>query len=152
MLHTLPASKVEPPVVDQGGVERSTPQALQAGKQDNAAQTKSNGLHSSISTIPRLVSVVEIIKREYLKTLDPKLAQQGSLSGLHQYNEIGSLEEEGFVEGSGNEEQDRQEYIVQALSGRNQCVSCHLLLCSALMCSLARAFSARSKRRQRSCG
>ncbi|OJA15714.1 hypothetical protein AZE42_09961 [Rhizopogon vesiculosus] len=37
------------------------------------------------STIPRLISVVEILKREYLKTLD---VSSGQLTGLHQYNEL----------------------------------------------------------------
>ncbi|KAF9223585.1 hypothetical protein BS17DRAFT_733178, partial [Gyrodon lividus] len=37
------------------------------------------------STIPRMVSVVEIIKREYLKGLD---VSAGNLSGLHQYNRL----------------------------------------------------------------
>ncbi|KAG1883513.1 hypothetical protein F4604DRAFT_1649431 [Suillus subluteus] len=37
------------------------------------------------STIPRLISIVEIVKREYLKTLDVSV---GQLTGLHQYNEL----------------------------------------------------------------
>ncbi|KAJ6557944.1 hypothetical protein B0H19DRAFT_1149139, partial [Mycena capillaripes] len=37
------------------------------------------------STVPRLISVVEIIKREYLKKLE--LEPSGALLGLHQYNE-----------------------------------------------------------------
>ncbi|KAN0093107.1 hypothetical protein V8E55_003891 [Tylopilus felleus] len=39
----------------------------------------------STSTIPRLVSVVEIIKREYLKSRD---VSAGDASGLHQYNQL----------------------------------------------------------------
>lgn len=67
--------------------------------------------------------MVEIIKREYLKTLDPALAEAGSLSGLHQYNEIGDLEEAGHVERMGDEEQERIEALALALQGRNQYVS-----------------------------
>ncbi|TBU25179.1 hypothetical protein BD311DRAFT_728165 [Dichomitus squalens] len=120
VLHTLPASKGKAPTVDdQAGVQDDAPQGHPPGEKDNVARPKTNGLHPTMSTIPRLISVVEIIKREYLKTLDPTLARQGSLSGLHQYNEIGSLEEEGLLEGSGNDEQDRQEALLQALSGRN---------------------------------
>ena len=47
----------------------------------------------STTLIPRLVSVVEIIKREYVKKLDPALAEKGCLAGLHQYNEVGALED-----------------------------------------------------------
>ncbi|KAI0364753.1 hypothetical protein BV20DRAFT_974047 [Pilatotrama ljubarskyi] len=83
------------------------------------ADKKREGLHPSMATIPRLVSVVEIIKREYLKTLDPGLAEGGSLSGLHQYNEVGDLAEAGYIEGTGDEEQARLESLALALQGRN---------------------------------
>ena len=43
---------------------------------------------------------------------------------MHQYNEFGDLEDEGIVEKSGNEEEDRLESLARALQGRNQCVSC----------------------------
>ena len=77
-------------------------------------------MDSSMTTIPRLVSVVEIIKREYLKTVEPGLAEAGLLSGLHQYNEIGTLEEEGAAEEAEDEEQSRAESIARALAGKKQ--------------------------------
>ena len=79
-------------------------------------------MHPSMSTIPRLVSVVEIIKREYLKTADAKLAEAGLVSGLHQYNEITSLEAEGLVTAAEDEEQGRLEAVARALQGKNQYV------------------------------
>lgn len=48
---------------------------------------------SSSATIPRLVSVAEIIKREHLKRLQAK--KSPVLHGVHQYNEIGCLEDLG---------------------------------------------------------
>ncbi|KAI9570659.1 hypothetical protein HD554DRAFT_2018247 [Boletus coccyginus] len=47
----------------------------------------------SASTIARLVSVVEIIKREYLKGRD---VSTGDASGLHQYNQL-LFEERGRI-------------------------------------------------------
>ncbi|TFK86710.1 hypothetical protein K466DRAFT_587010 [Polyporus arcularius HHB13444] len=100
VLHTLPASKGK----------------ARASVQDAVAEEKtSKGLHPSMATIPRLVSVVEIIKREYLKTMDPALAEAGSLSGLHQYNEVGDLADAGAE----NAEEGRLESLARALQGRN---------------------------------
>lgn len=125
VLHTLPPSKDKRPAPGdesetQHGRPPHPPESERADSSEKEA--KAARLHPSMATIPRLVSVVEIIKREYLKTLDPALAQAGSLSGLHQYNEMGDLEEHGLVEGTGNEEQDRLESLAHALQGRNQCV------------------------------
>ena len=72
------------------------------------------------STIPRLISVVEIIKREYLKSR-PKARVR---VGLWQYNEIGWLEVgdgSGGADASGGQgtskEEDRAKMIVEALEG-----------------------------------
>jgi hypothetical protein len=51
----------------------------------------SSSLAPSVSVVPRLISVVEIIKREYIKTLE--LKHSARLQGLHQYNYFGCLEE-----------------------------------------------------------
>lgn len=125
VLHTLPAPKGKAPVPQDESETRhaAPPQPTESDNLDSTEQeAKIKRLHTSMANIPRLVSVVEIIKREYLKTLDPVLARAGSLSGLHQYNEIGDLCEEGLLEGTGNEEQDRIQSLAQALQGRNQCV------------------------------
>ena len=70
---------------------------------------------SSTLLIPRLISVVEIIKREYIKTLEMKHSTR--LSGLHQYNEVGSLEELGLT--PDNEEGDQRALeLIRALEGK----------------------------------
>ncbi|EIW57825.1 uncharacterized protein TRAVEDRAFT_126495 [Trametes versicolor FP-101664 SS1] len=117
VLHTLPAAKGKAPA--QSDQPAATEPATEAAPAGGERKGKPEGLHTSLATIPRLVTVVEIIKREYLKTLDPALAEAGSLSGLHQYNEIGDLEEAGYVERAGDEEQERIEALALALQGRN---------------------------------
>ena len=69
-----------------------------------------------------MVSVVEIIKQEYVNGLDQSLADRGVLSGLHQYNEFGTLEEQdanGSQRAEPTEEQ-RKQAIVDALQGSKQ--------------------------------
>ena len=84
-------------------------------------------LHSSTNMVYRLISVVEIIKREYIKLLETTHSTR--LLGLHQYNEIGTLEDLGIVVESSNEtaaadeelestEVKRSRNIIQAISGK----------------------------------
>ena len=74
---------------------------------------------------PRLVSVVEIIKREYVKMLDPALAENGALKGLHQYNELGELdvhEDSPHTDGETDldrVERERKERLAEMLQGTN---------------------------------
>ena len=85
---------------------------------DNSEATKADS--HSVRNIPRLISVVEIIKREYFKTL-PSGPES---TGLHQYNHLGFLEEREL--NSSYEEADeesRQRGITAALEGRNLCVN-----------------------------
>ncbi|KAH9902515.1 hypothetical protein C8Q73DRAFT_670726 [Cubamyces lactineus] len=117
VLHTLPAAKGKSPETRAEDTNADVDGASSAGPKAKAKKTE--GLHPSMATIPRLVSVVEIIKREYLKTLDPGLAERGSLSGLHQYNEIGDIMEAGYVEREVDAEEERLESLAQALQGRN---------------------------------
>ena len=49
------------------------------------------GAKTSTETIPRLISVVEIVKREHLERL--KARRSSSLAGVHQYNELGVLQD-----------------------------------------------------------
>jgi len=46
---------------------------------------------TSTTTIPRLITVVEIVKREHLERL--KAARNPSLVGVHQHNEVGALQD-----------------------------------------------------------
>lgn len=84
-------------------------------KPPDSSKTPNNSLSPSLLTAPRLISVAEIIKREYIKELDKKRSSR--LVGLHQYNEIGSLEE-SLVSGETTEEQ-RTQMIAMALEGKN---------------------------------
>lgn len=58
---------------------------------------------------------MEILKREYLKSLD---VSSGQLTGLHQYNEL-HWEQRGEIPSEG---EDRAGSIIRALEGKNQCV------------------------------
>lgn len=92
-----------------------------------------------MATIPRLISVAEIIKREYLKKLDPSNSEGGALPGLHQYNEIGCLEEpDPPSDDPEAQDQVRQSAITRALQGKNQYVrdlSDHSMRAPGLTCS-----------------
>ncbi|KAI0353808.1 hypothetical protein OH77DRAFT_1360056, partial [Trametes cingulata] len=113
VLHTLPAAKGKAHAAE----EQTSTEDRPAPARTNA-ERRPERLHPSLATIPRLVSVVEIIKREYLKTLDPGLAEAGNLSGLHQYNEVGDLADAGYIEQTEDEEQARLESLALALQGR----------------------------------
>ncbi|KAG6892861.1 hypothetical protein C0992_012180, partial [Termitomyces sp. T32_za158] len=97
VFHTLPATPKSP--TDEAQKSSSTPP-----KRSKAT-----------TAVPRLLSVVEIVKREFIKSLAAKRSPR--LAGLHQYNEIGCLENtEPAVE------EDRTAEIRRALSGSNQSV------------------------------
>ncbi|KZV90837.1 hypothetical protein EXIGLDRAFT_730638 [Exidia glandulosa HHB12029] len=86
VLHTLPAADVtnDTTTASHGKRKRTdTDEAQPAPKRAKPSQ--------STDSVPRLLSVVEIIQREYLESR--KIGQ----SGLHQYNEIGTLEDEGLA-------------------------------------------------------
>ncbi|KAJ3736860.1 hypothetical protein DFJ43DRAFT_971918, partial [Lentinula guzmanii] len=104
VLHTLPSAQNE----------QETPDA----QKDQSNKNLPNPSISLITT-PRLISVVEIIKREYLKDLEKKRSTR--LVGLHQYNEIGSLEDLAPKDGSVERETDvqRAQRIATALEGKN---------------------------------
>jgi hypothetical protein len=106
VLHTLPRNKEDKRRETAAG-DNDEPQDAPP---DTLKDDTKKGLSTSTSTIPRLISVVEIIKREYLVAMDAKKAP--NLVGLYQYNEMGCLEEE-------EEERDenRIKMITEALSG-----------------------------------
>ncbi|KAK7044855.1 hypothetical protein R3P38DRAFT_2881269 [Favolaschia claudopus] len=109
VLHTLPDTSKSTPIDNAEGAKRvSHPPSLS---------------HTA-STVPRLITVVEIIKREYLKKLE--LAQSSTLLGLHQYNEIGTLEEELNIGAGAADSQlpddpdaQRSQAIIAALEGKS---------------------------------
>jgi hypothetical protein len=70
------------------------------------------------AAIPRLISIVEIVKREFLKSLAAKHSPR--LAGLHQYNELGCLEDLDTVEQRPETPQERAAAIAMALEGKIQ--------------------------------
>jgi hypothetical protein len=124
VLHTLPAAtkgkskenERREVAVSGGNEPQNAPQLAQAT--DAIKKDTGNGFSASTTTIPRLITVVEIIKREYLAAMNAKRPPQ--LVGLFQYNEIGSLEDlvENEREEEGEENAgDRMKIITEALTG-----------------------------------
>lgn len=129
--HTLPAPHKdshqlapEQPVAPLNVSESIQPVA-EMKKETKEPSKPKNTLSPSTTTIPRLISVVEIIKREYIKTLELKHSTR--LAGLHQYNEIGCLEQESELdlksaEGSTSAENTdarRMDALAVALDGKH---------------------------------
>lgn len=80
--------------------------------EDEPPTKKKRKLASSTDNIPRLISVAEIVKREFVSLVASGQAGEGNPSGtlLHQYNSIGCLQ---------GPEQGRDQ-ILEALEGKKQ--------------------------------
>jgi hypothetical protein len=98
VLHTLPAT----PSVSESA-ELVVPEAKK--------------FSSATACIPRLISVAEIIKREYLKKLQSTSASH--LPGLHQYNKIGLLEDSDASRAPELDAEDDTVALRMALMGKN---------------------------------
>ena len=122
VLHTLPtvaktkSKENEGMEVDtgDGGEPQDAPKPRQEA---DVVDQQKKGLSVSTTTIPRLISVVEIIKREYLVAMNAKRSLD--LVGLYQYNEMGSLEDQAENERKEGEEsaEGRAKMITEALGG-----------------------------------
>ena len=122
VLHTLPTAaktksqedkRIE---VDTG--DGSEPQDAPKPRQGaDVVDQEKRALSASTTTIPRLISVVEIIKREYLVAMNAR--RSPDLVGLYQYNEMGSLEDQVETERKEGQEsaEDRAKMITGALNG-----------------------------------
>jgi len=121
VLHTLPAANnggdiKSGKMVDAGDSDEAQLQQ----ENDIATKDKKRGLSPSTLVIPRLITVAEIIKREYLLAMDTK--RMPNLVGLYQYNEIGCIE--NGVDNEADEEkdvgaEDRMKMLAEALEGKN---------------------------------
>ena len=112
VLHTLP-------VASKGKSKESGRNEVATSEAQTEKETRSR-LSASTTTIPRLITVVEIIKREYLAAMDAKRSPH--LVGLFQYNEMGSLEDQVENEKEGEDEEEeseggRMKMIAEALAG-----------------------------------
>lgn len=85
--------------------------------QDTSDKKPAASKSSVTSAIPRLISVVEIVKREFVKSL--ALKHSTRLAGLHQYNEIGCLEDLDTTDKGAGPEEDRATELAMALNGKN---------------------------------
>ncbi|ETW82928.1 hypothetical protein HETIRDRAFT_316269 [Heterobasidion irregulare TC 32-1] len=96
-------------------VLHTLPITAQASATSKPGPTRNVSLPTT--TIPRLISVVEIIKREYLKMMNEKMWP--GMEGLHQYNEIGCLEDmdEWNVPIQEQSVEDRASELISALGG-----------------------------------
>jgi hypothetical protein len=122
VLHTLPVvakgkskdnGRTEVTASD-GNKPLDTPQSP---KGTDAIDKEKSGHSTSTTAIPRLITVVEIIKREYLAAMNEKRSPH--LVGLFQYNEMGSLEDQ--VDNKKEEgEGDRVKMITEALAGSKE--------------------------------
>lgn len=101
-----------------GALDQSLVDISREGPQTVVLAAKKRKVAPSTSTVPRLVSVVEIIKREYLQAVIPGPCA----TGLHQYTQLGYLEENDLVDGphEHTDENERMSEITTALEGRNQ--------------------------------
>jgi hypothetical protein len=90
---------------------------------EDSRPTKRRKLVSSTDDLPRLISVVEIIKREFHRLVLRKKAGLGNPPGtvLHQYNILACLEDEQPPP-KGREERLTHEEMLLALEGKNQFV------------------------------
>ncbi|KAF8056570.1 hypothetical protein FPV67DRAFT_1382302, partial [Lyophyllum atratum] len=84
VFHTLPLKPKTAQDINAG----DTAQDPAAPSRQKSSTSKAN---SATLAVPRLLSVVEIVKREFIKSLEAKHSPR--LAGLHQYNEIGCLED-----------------------------------------------------------
>jgi len=97
---------------------------------------------------------VEIIKREYLKSLELKHSTR--LTGLYQYNELGCLEdlepEDNRMEEDtpqATNEEARVQNIVQALGGKNHLKERGATYQPPLIRKLSKSAKARAKKREK---
>ena len=121
VLHTLPAA-------NKGGSTKNGKTVVDADnsdetqlrqENDTAVNDKKRGLPLSTVTIPRLITVAEIIKREYLLAMDAK--RMPDLVGLYQYNEIGCTENGVEIEADEENDEgadDRSKMLAEALEGK----------------------------------
>ncbi|KAF5318501.1 hypothetical protein D9619_011033 [Psilocybe cf. subviscida] len=118
VLDTLPISFTTTPTTTAAAAAASS----FAAPSDAAPNAAPTSFASATSTIPRLISVAEIIKREFVNTLAEKKSTREM--GLFQYNEIGTLEElrpdiVGVGGGNGGDAAERANQIIHAMGGQN---------------------------------
>lgn len=123
ILHTLPSNPSSnglPEVIASAGTVQGNSERIEELPEEEKVNAAMNGIAkakcNSTQIIPRLISVVEIIKREYFKSKEPGLQN----TGLYQYNYLGFLEESKDMSNSKISDEDvRQKDIAAVLEGQN---------------------------------
>lgn len=127
VLHTLPRRDEENGRNDMSigdGHLDSNVVEKQTSDNDSEYPVRKRKLHASTSTIPKLITVVEITKREYIKWVRERKKSGGSeavqpnvlCSGLHQYNQLETLQD---LELLPSDKQEQESNLTRVLSGRN---------------------------------
>ena len=86
MLHTLPPSKSSAALQDSAAAPQDSATASNHNPTKKPAGRRPQALHPSTVTIPRLISVVEIIKREfvtYATIQERKVVPFGQVNDTH---------------------------------------------------------------------
>ncbi|KAJ7054728.1 hypothetical protein C8F01DRAFT_1162708 [Mycena amicta] len=130
VFHTMPAPKDNAKAAGAGAGDAGKGSSSKPKSKSKSSKSDTTGVSSispSALLTPRLISVVEIVKREYLKAL---AGEVGRLTGLYQYNEVGILEElphpeyaartgEDAAGEEGDPEKVRAQAIATMLGGKN---------------------------------
>ncbi|GJJ08664.1 hypothetical protein Clacol_002883 [Clathrus columnatus] len=123
VLHTLPTKgKGKGKEIDlkDKEAERVGSQQEQLHENESERPTKQRKFPASVATIPRLITIAEITKRQYVDWARKRVNPDKSIVpdelriGLHQYNELETLEE---LELENNSIEDNN--LIRALSGKN---------------------------------
>ncbi|KAL5526020.1 hypothetical protein ACEPAG_7358 [Sanghuangporus baumii] len=139
VLHTLPSNAPLEIIGSSAGSVSVADSLSHSAADPDKNVAKGNGesrdraISSSVLNIPRLISVVEIIKREYFKELAP-----GSQStGLYQYNHLGLIEGCALDPGSQDDERQRQKHIMTALEGKQHLKQEKMPYMKVILCTSA---------------
>lgn len=139
VFHTLPYGYLLPPDRKKERTEPDNNTQTADGEPTTTTTTKKprqeGSTRNATTDVPRLISIVEIVKREFLRNL--AIHHSPRLAGLHQYTEIGCLEdlpkpeepsesvpsraEAGADDADGLDKRAKE--VVEALSGKNQQVA-----------------------------
>ncbi|KZO96902.1 hypothetical protein CALVIDRAFT_598030 [Calocera viscosa TUFC12733] len=113
VLHSLPPpskAAAPPPAPAEDNPNPADPPPKPANPQPKS-------LASSTTCIPRLISVVEIIKREFVELMSTTREKERQAWVLHQYNELGCLEDTEGGSGAGREKTGLT--LIELLEGKN---------------------------------
>ncbi|WVN88148.1 uncharacterized protein L203_103349 [Cryptococcus depauperatus CBS 7841] len=118
VLHTLPTR----PSAEEKGKVKVKEKVRQEADQPSKANPKPKGVLSACtSTIPKLISVVEIIKREYILELRKNQKAGGKTrNNVIQQKGIWQYTESGLCKIAPHEEESKEEALIRVLGGNSK--------------------------------